>query len=147
MHISITFMGKIIINNKLLLIAIFIFASCKKPQIYFDILKQELVECSNYGLKNVAIDNDSIDEKGFAIEPTIELNWESEMPNPTIISFDKLPKSYSIISNQKKLTTLKLMKNTRYKISYHITAKQDFEITVWTDKNGRVYKTTNPSCK
>jgi hypothetical protein len=28
------------------------------------------------------------------------------------------------------------MGNSSYKISYHITGKQDFEIKVWTDKNG-----------
>lgn len=141
------FMEKIIINNKWLLIGIFILSSCTKPQIYFDISKQELAECSNYGLKNIYIDNDSIDENGFAIQPTIELKWESrEEASPSSISFNNLPKYYSIISDQNKLTNLKLMKNSRYEISYHVMGKQDFKIKIWTNKEGNVYKTSNENC-
>ncbi len=29
----------------------FILISCKKPQIYFNLSKQELIECSSYGFK------------------------------------------------------------------------------------------------
>ncbi len=139
-------MGKIITNSKFLVILTFILTSCKKPQIYFNLSKQELIECSNYGLKNITIDNDSINKNGFAVEPTIELKWESDTPSPSSISFNNLSNSYTIISNEKKLSSLKLMKNTRYKISYHVVGKQDFAITVKTDENSKIYKATNESC-
>ncbi len=32
-------------------------------------------------LKNITIDNDSINKNGFAVEPTIELKWESDTPD------------------------------------------------------------------
>lgn len=147
MHIMIMFMKKIITNSKFLMIMIFFLVSCKKPKIYFDISKQELIECSNYGLKDVTIDNDSIDENGFAIEPTIQLIWKGTTQSPFNISLNSLPKSYEIISNDKNLSHLKLMKNSSYKISYHVIGKQDFEIKVWTNKNGDVYKTSNENCQ
>lgn len=147
MHIIIMFMGKIIINSKFLVTMTIFLVSCEKPKIYFDISKQELVECSSYGLKDVTIDNDSIDGNGFAVEPTIQLKWKNTAQSPLSIPFDRVPKSYEIISNDKYLSRLKLMGNSSYKISYHITGKQDFEIKVWTDKNGEVYKTSNEKCE
>jgi hypothetical protein len=138
-------MGKIIINSKFLVIVMFILTSCKKPKIYFNLSRQELIECSSYGLKNITIDNDSINKNGFAVEPTIELKWEGDTPSPSIISFNNLS-NYTIISNEKKLNSLKLMNNTRYKISYHVVGKQDFDIIVKTDENGKIYKTTNENC-
>lgn len=138
-------MGKIITNSKFLVIVMFILTSCKKPKIYFNLSRQELIECSSYGLKNITIDNDSINKNGFAVEPTIELKWEGDTPSPSSISFNNLS-NYTIISNEKKLNSLKLMNNTRYKISYHVVGKQDFDIIVKTDENGKIYKTTNENC-
>ncbi len=140
-------MEKIIINNKWWLIILLILTSCKKPQIYFDISKQKLIECSNYGLKQVTITNDSTDEKGYAIEPPIELKWNEKQSSPTEISLEDLPQSYVIFNGDKKLSKLELMKSSPYKISYHVIGKQDFEIKIWTDKDGKVYKATNENCK
>lgn len=139
-------MKKTILNSSILLVISFFLFSCKKPKISFDLAKQELTECSNYGLKEVTIDNDSIDKKGFAVELPIILKWEGNTPTPRKISFNNVLKYYKITKDGKRLVSLKLMKNASYKISYHIIDKQDTEIKVWTNKNGKIYKATNENC-
>lgn len=139
-------MKKIILNRSILLVVSIFLFSCKKPKISFDLAKQELIECSNYGLKDVTIENDSIDEKGFAVELPIILKWEGNTQTPLKISFNNVLKYYKITKDGNRLVSLKLMKNTCYKISYHIIGQQDTEIKVWTNKNGKIYKTTNENC-
>lgn len=69
-----------------------------------------------------------------------------DTPTPRKISFNDVLKYYKITKDGKRLVSFKLMKNASYKISYHIIGKQDTEIKVWTNKNGKIYKTTNENC-
>ncbi|WP_312076947.1 hypothetical protein [Chryseobacterium sp.] len=135
-----------VLNKSFFAMSMVLLISCKKPNIYFNVQSQELIECSDFGLKQVSIDNDSVNAKGFSVEPPILLNWNSSKNVPTKISFDNLDKRYKIIQDNQPLHNLKLMQHSRYKISYHVMAKQDYEITVWTDDGGKIYKSTRQKC-
>jgi hypothetical protein len=138
---------KTILNSKciVLLIAMFL-SSCNKPHIYFDIKKQEIIECNNFAITNIYVTNDSINEKGFFIEPPIHLKWNNSNKPPFLISLTNISSYYQIYSNNKIINNFKLMNNTSYTISQAVSGKSTFSIRVWTNNQGSVYKASHSSC-
>ena len=140
-------MKQIIITN-ILLIAL---TSCHKkykPVIYFDTNKQKIIECSKYGLKNIYIDNDSVDHKGFLIEQQIQIKWEdNDNTAPNNITLNKIPHSYRIYKDNKIINKIELMKNSSYTISQAVVGKPIFSIRVKTNKDGIGDKTSQNKCK
>lgn len=142
------YIRKIIINNKILLsfiISIFL-SSCGKPKIYFNVSKQEIIECGNFELNNIYIVNDSIDEKGFFIEPQIYLKWNDSKKAPFSVSLNNISSSYQIYRDNKVIKNFKLMNDTSYTISQGVSGKSAFSIRVWTNNQGKIYKTTHNEC-
>ena len=142
------FIKKTITKNKLIsfFIISFLLVSCNKPKIYFDISKQEVVECNNFKLKDIYIVNDSIDKKGFFIEPRIYLKWNNYKSAPNSIKLNNINKSYQILLEDKVINNFRLMNNTSYTISEAVSGKSTFSIRVWTNNQGKVYKTTHTDC-
>ncbi|MBW8361447.1 MAG: hypothetical protein K0M56_04595 [Kaistella sp.] len=137
-----------IIDSKVLslLIIAFFILSCSKPELHFDISRQELIECSNFKLNDIYIINDSIDKKGFFIEPQINLKWDNATEAPFSIPINNIPTSYIIYRDKKVIDNFRLMNNTSYTISQGVSGKSIFSIRVWTDDQGIVYKTTHNDC-
>lgn len=136
------------INIKTSILLLLISCSKSKPSIYFDITNQELVECSRFGLKNIYIDNDATDKKGFLIEQQIQLKLNENIKNiPSKISINNIPNIYHIYKDGKKIEDLELMNNTSYTISHAVLGQTIVNIRIWTDDKGYVYKTTKKHCE
>ncbi|WP_288790506.1 hypothetical protein [uncultured Elizabethkingia sp.] len=141
------YIRKTILSGKsIILLIITFFSSCSKPHIYFDIKKQEIVECNNFAINNIYFINDSINEKGFFIEPQVYLKWNSPNKAPLSISINNIPSSYEIYKDNKIINSFRLMNNTNYTISQTVSGKSSFSIRVWTNKQGKIYKTSHNSC-
>ncbi|HFK5552625.1 hypothetical protein CMU59_17535 [Elizabethkingia anophelis] len=142
------FIKKIITNSKsIILIIIFTLSSCnKKPQIHFDIREQKIVECGDFAINNIYIINDSVNEKGFFIEPRIYLKWSPPNKAPFSISLSNIPTSYNIYKDNKIINNFKLMNNTSYTISQTVSGKSTFSIRIWTNEQGKIYKTSHNDC-
>lgn len=117
-----------------------------KPNIYFDTTTQELVECSDFGLKNIYIDNDSTDDKGFLIEQQIQLRLKNHKNIPKRIDIQNIHSSYDIYKDGKRINKLVLMNNTRYTISHAVLGQTISDIKIWVNSKGYVYKVSKNNC-
>ena len=127
---------------------IFLLTSCKRThhEFYFDIKNQKMVCCDNSPIYQLTIDNDSTTVDNFPYEGGMVLVWEGDRSiAPREFSFNNIPALYCF-SKGKSAKNFKFKPSCKYYIKKYGGGNPSFKIKVWTDSNGKVYKTTHPSC-
>lgn len=141
-------------RNYILLLCIPLIAtSCYTNEFYFDIDDQSICSCNPKDLKYLSITNMDTNIEYY----TIIFDTLAKQPSKVIYinSVDKsyiIHKSYNINKSWKEQIinsdSLRLRPFTHYEIDR--TGGDDaasFAIEIWTDKNGKVIKTTKDKCK
>lgn len=114
-------------------------------KLSFNINNQELVECNGKSINYLFIQNDSILENGKTLGNDIQIEWQRDDKAPCKINFQNLPGKYSILFDNKN--NFKLIPNTSYTLSTNHSGQKSTKIKIWTNGDGRIYKTSNLNCK
>ncbi|GEM55542.1 hypothetical protein B0A58_00325 [Flavobacterium branchiophilum NBRC 15030 = ATCC 35035] len=123
----------------LLLISFLLFISCKyKNDIFFDIEKQQLNSCDGL-LRNIILSSDN---------DGISLFWNNTTKSaPKSLKLNNIPKGYEVTTKGLlRKNKFKIMPNTKYSIEKWGNGAESFTINIWTDSNGKVFKTSHPIC-
>lgn len=126
-------------------IAPIIVYSCNpNSKISFDKRAQKIIECNGNGISELWLQNDSVNLKGLSVEDDIIITWTHNSNPPNSLAFNRMPVGYLV--NEKVVNNLVLMKNTSYSVATHHPGATYFKIKIWTNKNGKVFKTSHPDC-
>lgn len=126
-----------ILFSFLLLICI----SCRiEHDFCFDINLQEVVCCDKKRIYYLDISSK---------DDSVSLRWTGKREDaPKKLKIDSIPKEYEQyrggLSTKKKF---KLNRNSKYLIEKGGGGGVDFTINIWTDSNGKVFKTSHPTCR
>lgn len=118
-------------------------------KLSFDVKNQTINSCNSSPIYHLSINNDSITKKGFPFEGGVLLSWDNTITSPPMeVNIQHIPSNYTYSKGglESNLKYFKLKPNCSYLIEKWGFGKASFNIRVWTDSNGRVYKTTHPEC-
>jgi hypothetical protein len=74
------------------------------------------------------------------------IDWKGERAlTPLDFSFNKIPKGYHYFEG-KSATNFKFKPNCKYTLEKFGGGSPSFQIKIWTDSKGKVYRTTHPTC-
>jgi len=131
-------------NKSFFFIIAAIIYSCKpNPQICFHINNQEIKNCGGSSINELWLQNDST-VNGYYIEDEITVKWENKKIAPSTLFLNKIPEGYTV--NGKRVEKINLMYNTSYSIINHSVYSSYYKIKIWTNNNGKVYKTSHTDC-
>lgn len=131
-----------------LILGIYLLSHPPKYKLSFQIDKQKIIDCNNKQILSLAIENDSIREDGGIYEIGKTIMWNGSNPAPSEIPLKNLPTGYSLSGYNDEVSRGKLIlkPNCSYTIEGYGSGNINFKIRVWTDKNGRVYKSSHSDC-
>lgn len=135
-------------DGRILLIFIFFMFSCKRThhEFYFDIKEQKVVSCDKVPFYSLYIDNDSITKKGFNYDYGAILEWKGDRQlTPYDFSFNNIPKEFHYFKGESAVN-FKFKANSKYTLEKSGGGSPSFKIRIWTDLNGKVFKTTHSNC-
>jgi hypothetical protein len=136
------------IKCKILLLLIILLSSCKSSdhEFYFDIHEQSIITCDQQPIIKLLITNDSIKPDGFLYEKGSFLVWNGNQSSaPAKLSLNKISKGYYYFEGKSAIDFRLKPKNT-YTIEKSGGGNPSFKIRIWTDLNGKIYKTTHQNC-
>jgi hypothetical protein len=121
-------------------------SSCfSSNEIYFDIENQSVVSCNHKGIRRLYIENLTNSEVY-----RIEFNNENGGILPNRVFIDSISTAYLVFLDWHKKpipsAKFKLAPLARYKVERAQGDASAFGIDIWTEENGKVYKSTNESC-
>lgn len=125
-----------------ILFFIFLLSSCQSTDIYFDIKNQSIVSCNERPLKRIMIECDSLNlkDKDCFFDLFIK---NKNLKVPSKININEIISIY----NLKDVDRI-FYPNSCYRITFVGGGDDGYtDLKIWTDKNGKVYKTNKPSCK
>lgn len=128
------------------LVVSIILTSCfESNEIHFDVNEKSVKSCNQKGLRQLYIKNDSTADIFYFLYCDSNHN-----DFPKVIYFDSISEEYCIYKgwNNRKInnTSFKLMPLSQYTIERVQGDASAYKIKVWTDKNGRVNKTSKENC-
>lgn len=140
-------MNKIFFICSILFVISILFSSCfLSNEICFNVDNQSIISCNQKGLSNLYIE-DSTTSNMYHLLFNDTLNNNV----PKVIYIDSISKLYSIYQGWQE----KYIKNQSFKLAplskYVIERAQGdastYKIEVWTDKNGKVVKSSKRNCR
>jgi len=148
-RILVILFGFIVVILVILIFGYYLLSHPPKYKLSFEIDKQKLIDCNNKQIYSLSIENDSVTKTGGVYEMGRTIVWDNKEDSaPFEISFENIPKGYSLFGYKNKIPISKLIlrPNCSYTIEEYGKGNVNFKIRVWTDKNGKVFKTTHPDC-
>lgn len=129
----------------LLLVAVFITSCFDSNKIYFEIQDQSIKSCNKKGIKNLYIQNSATPDMYYLV-----FNDTIKRDVPKVIYIDSISNLYSIYQGWQKKpvnnNSFRLAPLSQYKIERVQGDASAYKIEIWTDKNGKVIKTSKENC-
>lgn len=124
------------------------FRNPPKHDISFVVSGQKIVSCNGNPIRNISIEMDSVNNKGYKVGEIFILIWKDrESEPPSEISINNIPSGYSLMDGLVATERLKIKENSSYIIKKYGGGREPATIKIWTDSLGNVYKTTHFTCK
>lgn len=126
--------------------------SCHKSnnELKFDMERQIFCNCDNSPIRNLSITNDSISKNGFLFEGTFMLYWNGKKNEkiPKKINLSNIPDNYILTKGGLpiKVKNYKLKPLCSYLVEKKGFERPSFLLRIWTDSNGKIFKTTHSKC-
>lgn len=120
-----------------------VLGSCTDNEILFDLNSQSVISCNSSGIRNLHVEN--INNKEYYM-----ITWQDSIHDaPKKFSFESKNRGYKIeeIYPFRELPQLNLASMSQYIVTKSGGDASSHEIEIWTDKNGKVYKTSKNSCR
>ena len=123
------------------------FMNPPKHDISFVVSGQKIVSCNSNPIRNISIEIDSVDNKGYRVGEIIILIWKDrETEPPSEISINNLPPGYSTMEGSETPERLKIKANSSYIIKKYGGGREPAMIRIWTNSLGKVNKSTRLTC-